>query len=138
MDIKSKNRFNTFKKSLAGLALAKTRDPEDEFVLSGTVQKFCLTFDIAWKVMKDLTVKYFGILDFATGSPRECLRMAYSVKLISDDRWMQMARMRKDLTHDYEGSLAKESFHIIIDEYLDLFEEFAATAAPYMSEEEIK
>ncbi len=132
MDIKTRNRFNSFQKSLAGLALAKSRDPEDEFVLSGTVQKFCLTFDIAWKVMKDVAVKYFGVQDFATGSPRECLRVAYSLKLISDDRWIEMLRMRNNLAHDYDGSLAQKAFSIIIHEYVELFEQFSRIAEKYV------
>ena len=51
------NRYASFCNSLDSLTKAKTRNPEDEFVLSGTVQKFSLTFDISWKVMKDIIVK---------------------------------------------------------------------------------
>ncbi|MCM1282767.1 MAG: nucleotidyltransferase substrate binding protein [Muribaculaceae bacterium] len=60
------------------------------FVLSGTVQKYNLTFDISWKVMKDIIVKYHKKSDFAAGSPREVLRAAHSVDLIDNDIWMEM------------------------------------------------
>ena len=59
-------RFESFKKSLDSLAEAKERDKSDSFVLSGTSAKFSITFDLAWKVIKDtieklsLTGEYYG------------------------------------------------------------------------------
>ena len=44
------------------------------FVLSGTSAKFSITFDLAWKVMKDILVQYYAITGFVTGSPREVLK----------------------------------------------------------------
>ena len=68
------NRYNTFCKSLKNLGKSRTADPEMDFVLEGTVLNFSLTFDISWKVMKDILVKEMGIIDFAMGSPRETLQ----------------------------------------------------------------
>jgi hypothetical protein len=45
MEGKFINRYQSFCQSLKGLEKAKNRNPEDEFVLSGTVQKFNLTFN---------------------------------------------------------------------------------------------
>lgn len=42
-------------------------------MLSATAQTFNLTFDLAWKVMKDIILADFGLTDFAAGSPRETL-----------------------------------------------------------------
>ena len=122
------NRYRSFCDSLEGLKKARERDSSDEFVLSGTVQKFNLTFDIAWKLMKDICVQHYKVLDFAAGSPRETLRVAASVRLISDDRWMNMLDHRNRLAHDYDGSLAEECFKTIIDEYIPLFEQLADNA----------
>ena len=47
------------------------RDMEDYFVLSGTSAKFSITFDFAWKVMKDILVQYYAITGFVAESPRE-------------------------------------------------------------------
>ena len=71
MENKFINRYNTFCKSLQNLEKSKTADPKAAFVLEGTVLNFSLTFDISWKVMKDILIKKLGILDFAIGSPRE-------------------------------------------------------------------
>ena len=56
MDEKFKRRFTSFCNSLDALAEAKQRDLSDSFVLSGTSAKFSITFDLAWKVMKDILV----------------------------------------------------------------------------------
>ena len=53
MDEKFIRRFESFRNSLDSLAEAKQRDLSDSFVLSGTSAKFSITFDLAWKVMKD-------------------------------------------------------------------------------------
>jgi nucleotidyltransferase substrate binding protein (TIGR01987 family) len=132
MEKKYINRFNSFKDSLQGLEELKTRDINDSFVISGAVQKFCLTFDISWKVMKDIIVNYHKINDFVTGSPRETLRQGYKVGLISDDRWMNMLNIRNELTHDYNGTLAAEEVLVIRDEYIPLFISFESKAAEYI------
>ena len=134
MESKYINRFNSFCKSLDSLMGAKKRDANDDFVLSGTVQKFSLTFDISWKVMKDIIVKYHKIQTFATGSPRETLRTAHSVGLISDDIWMDMLDDRNNLAHDYDSELAKECFDRIVGDYTQVFLLFKEKAQYYMKE----
>lgn len=131
MENKFINRYNTFCKSLQNLEKSKTADPKAAFVLEGTVLNFSLTFDISWKVMKDILIKKLGILDFAIGSPRETLQQAFTNKLIQDDRWLQMLRLRNRLAHDYDGSYAAASFSEIIDVYYPLFVQFKDAAAKY-------
>lgn len=92
---------------------------------------FALTFDIAWKVMKDILVKKMEILDFATESPRETLEQAFTNGIIDDDRWLEMLRTRNRLAHDYDGSLAVEKFHDIIEAYYFLLEKFRGKALRY-------
>ena len=131
MENKFINRYNTFCKSLQNLEKSKTADHKAAFVLEGTVLNFSLTFDISWKVMKDILIKKLGILDFAIGSPRETLQQAFTNKLIQDDRWLQMLRLRNRLAHDYDGSYAAASFSEIIDVYYPLFVQFKEAAAKY-------
>lgn len=49
-------------------------------MLEGTVQNYNLTFDLSWKVMKDILVKVLGINDIALGSPRANLQAAFLKK----------------------------------------------------------
>lgn len=58
MDEKFMRRYESFKKSFASFSEARERDVTDSFVLSGTSAKFSITFDLAWKVMKDILVKF--------------------------------------------------------------------------------
>lgn len=131
MENKFINRYRTFCKSLKNLEKSRYADPGSDFVLEGTVLNFSLTFDIGWKVMKDILVKDMGILNFATGSPREALQQAFQNGLIEDDAWMQMLKVRNQLAQDYDGSLALEKFADIIHVYYPLMEKFKNKAAAY-------
>lgn len=136
MEGKSINRYRSYCRSLDNLEDAKGRDRTDKFILSGTVQMFNLSFDLAWKVMKDIITEYHGVLEYPTGSPRETLRMANSVGLIEDDTWLEMLRARNNLAHDYDGELAVRYFEKITSTYDDLMEKFRNNAAVYYWETE--
>lgn len=119
MDEKFSKRWESFQRSLDALAEARHRDMSDSFVLSGTSAKFSITFDLSWKVMKDILVQYYAITDFVAESPIEVLRKAYKAELISDDIWMEMLKIRNQLAHDYDGVIVKEYCQKIIGEYID-------------------
>lgn len=121
MKSKSINRFTSFCKSLDNLEKSRTKNPQDDMVLEATVQRFSLTFDLSWKVMKDILMEYMGILDFATGSPRDTLQTAFTNGIISDDVWLKMLRTRNKLAHDYDGKIALAEFHQIIGNFYDVF-----------------
>ena len=107
MDAKFDRRFQSFCNSLDALAEARERDLTDSFVLSGTSAKFSITFDLSWKVMKDILVQYYAITGFVTGSQRDVLREAFKANLISDDTWMDMLKVRNELAHDYDSEIVK-------------------------------
>lgn len=127
MDEKFNRRYTSFCNSLDALAEARERDLSDSFVLSGISAKFSITFDLAWKVMKDILVQYYVITNFVAGSPREVLREAYKANLISDESWMEMLKVRNELSHDYDCEIVKEHCNTIVQKYIDLFYEFKNT-----------
>lgn len=126
MDEKFIRRFESYKNSLASLAEARERDMTDSFVLSGTSAKFSITFDLAWKVMKDILWQHYEITDFVAGSPREVLRHSFKARLIQGDEWMDMLKVRNQLSNDYDGLVVKEYCQTIVDSYIDKLEEFQA------------
>ena len=139
MDEKYYRRFESFRNSLSALEEIRERDLNDSFIVSGAGAKFNITFDLAWKVMKDIIIQRFAVVDFPKGSPREVLRKAYEFRLISDDIWMDMLRDRHDLTHDYDGEIVKSVCTRLIDSYLALFEAFQKTVeTQYLFEGEEK
>ena len=126
MDMKFERRFQSFCNSLNALAEARQRDFTDSFVLSGTSAKFSITFDLSWKVMKDILVQYYAITGFVTGSPKEVLRESFKANLISDDACMDMLKVRNELAHDYDCEIVKTHCNTIVKKYIDLFYEFEA------------
>lgn len=136
MDEKFNRRFFSFCKSLDALAEARQRDLTDSFVLSGTSAKFSITFDLSWKVMKDILVQYYAITNFVASSPREVLKEAYQADMISNDKWMEMLKVRNELAHDYDCEIVKEHCHTIVDEYIDLFYDFETKVKKLMDTEE--
>ncbi len=128
MDAKFMKRFESFQRSLDALNEAKDRDLSDSFVLSGTSAKFSITFDLSWKVMKDILVQQYAITDFVAGSPREVLRRAFQAELIRDDIWMEMLSVRNRLIHDYDGDIIKQYCDKIITVYIDIIYQFYDTA----------
>lgn len=121
MEEKYLNRFRSFQKSLEALSKARQRNLTDSFVLSGTGAKFGITFELAWKVMKDILVQRYGITNFVAGSPKEVLRQAFKAELIDDQEWMEMLRVRNELTHDYDESVIRAHCGTIVGKYIDLF-----------------
>ena len=124
MDVKFCKRYASFQNSLASLAEAKDRDMSDSFVLSGTSAKFSITFDLSWKVMKDILIQYYAITGFIAGSRREVLKEAFKAELIDGDVWMEMLQVRNQLIHDYDGMIVKKYCRQIIEIYIDKFYEF--------------
>ena len=124
MDEKFSRRFESFCNSLKALSEARERDFSDSFVVSGTGAKFSITFDLAWKVMKDILIQHYAIIGFVTGSPKDVLREAFKANLIGDDDWMEMLKVRNELTHDYDGAVIISHCKMIVGKYIDLFYEF--------------
>ncbi|MCC8126274.1 MAG: nucleotidyltransferase substrate binding protein [Clostridiales bacterium] len=129
MDEKFMKRYESFRNSLLSLTEAKDRDLSDSFVLSGTGAKFNITFDLAWKLMKDILIQRYAITNFITGSPREVLRASFKAELIEGDEWMEMLKIRNQMTHDYDGTILKEHCRTIVDVYIDKLWELERKAA---------
>lgn len=134
MDEKFIRRFESFQNSLDSLAEARERDLSDSFVLSGTSAKFSITFDLAWKVMKDILVQYYAITGFVTGSPREVLKQSFQAKLITGDEWIDMLKIRNQLAYDYDGVIVKEHCQTIIHLYIDKLYDFKTVVEELLGE----
>jgi len=124
MDEKFIKRYESFKKSLEALKEAEDRDPSDSFVLSGTAAKFTIAYELAWKVMKDVLIQYYGISDFVVGSPKEVLRKGFQTELIAEEEmWLEIHNLRNQIAHTYEDTELLEYYHQIVSKYIKKFEE---------------
>lgn len=114
-------KFDNFSSNLAVLSRAHEEDLENEFIISGIIDKFFIQFELAWKVLKEL-LRYEGSNVANTGSPREIIKAAYAVYEFIDERiWLSMLKDRNNMTHIYDGNEAKELVKRILDTYLPAF-----------------
>ena len=114
-------KFDNFVSHIDVLAKAKDEDLENEFIISGIIDKFSIQFELGWKVLKEL-LKYEGRSVANTGSPREILKASYAVyDFIEEDVWLSMLKSRNDLTHMYDGNAARQLVDKILDSYIPAF-----------------
>ncbi|MCD8241583.1 MAG: nucleotidyltransferase substrate binding protein [Lachnospiraceae bacterium] len=128
-------RYESFRNSLLSLSEARQRDLSDSFVLTGTGAKFSITFDLAWKLMKDILVERYAITDFVSGSPREVLKDSFKAELIEGDIWMEMLAVRNNLAHDYDGEVVKSHCEKIVQVFIGELEKFQSKAIQIMKVE---
>ncbi len=114
-------KFDNFKSNLTVLSRAHMEDLENEFIISGIIDKFFIQFELAWKVLKEL-LRYEGNSVANTGSPREIIKAAYAVyEFIDENVWISMLKERNNMTHIYDGNEAKELVKKIINKYIPTF-----------------
>lgn len=115
-------KFDNFISNLDVLEKAENEDLNNEFILSGIIDKFFIQFELSWKVLKEL-LRYEGKSIANSGSPREILKAAYSVyDFIDEDIWLDMLKSRNDMTHIYDGEAAKRLVDMILRKYIPAFE----------------
>ena len=114
-------KFDNFNSNLEVLKRAGEEDIDNEFIISGIIDKFFIQFELSWKVLKELLC-YEGSREARSGSPREILKAAYSVyDFINEDVWIEMLKSRNDMTHIYDGEAAKRLVNIILQKYIPEF-----------------
>ena len=114
-------KFDNFNSNLEVLKRAGEEDIDNEFIISGIIDKFFIQFELSWKVLKEL-LRYEGSREARSGSPREILKAAYSVyDFINEDVWIEMLKSRNDVTHIYDGEAAKRLVNIILQKYIPEF-----------------
>ncbi|MCI8711083.1 MAG: nucleotidyltransferase [Ruminococcus sp.] len=114
-------KFENYVSNLRVLEQANKEDLNNEFIISGIVDKFSIQFELGWKLLKAL-LTYEGNKTFATGSPRGIIKEAYTVYPFFDgELWLEMLKDRNDMAHVYDGNAAKKLAIRIIKEYVPQF-----------------
>ena len=116
-------KYLNFVSNLNVLLKAKSEDLDNEFIISGIIDKFFIQFELGWKVMKE-TLIYEGNMMANTGSPREIIKAAYTVyfDFMDDEVWIEMLKCRNDMTHIYYGEAAKKLVGKILDDFIPEFQ----------------
>lgn len=114
-------RFENFSSNLEVLKKAKYEDLDNEFIISGIIDKFFIQFELSWKVLKEL-LRYEGKSIATPGSPREIIKAAYAIyDYLDEEIWLEMLRVRNDMTHIYNGEAAKQMVSLILERYIPAF-----------------
>ena len=114
-------KFENYCLNLKVLSKAKNEDLNNEFIVSGIIDKFFVQFELGWKVLKEL-IKYEGKSIANSGSPREIIKAAYSIySFIDEDTWLSMLKARNDMSHISDGNAARNLVNLILDNYIPEF-----------------
>ena len=114
-DIRWKQRFENFDKSYKLLNKYAKQPITTELERAGIIQFFEMTFELAWKVLKD----YLEAQEYLVKSPRETVKQACQIGLIDNGHvWMDALSNRNLTTHTYDEELANKMTNEIITMYL--------------------
>lgn len=114
-DIRWKQRFENFEKSYLLLDKYSNQPITSELERAGIIQFFEMTFELAWKVLKD----YLESQGYLVKSPRETIKQAFQIELINDGHvWLDALAKRNLTTHTYDDVLAERLVNQIKAEYL--------------------
>ena len=113
-DIRWKQRFENFNKAYILLGKYSKERNLSELEQAGIIQFFEMTFELAWKVLKD----YLEKDGFIVKSPREAIKQAFQNDLINDGHiWIEALDNRNLTTHTYDSELANKIVQEIVNRY---------------------
>lgn len=114
-------KLENYVSHLRVLQQANQEDLDNEFIISGIIDKFSIQFELGWKLLEQL-LAYEGSAASATGSPRGIIKEAYAVYPFFDgELWLAMLRDRNSMAHIYDGEAAKALVKRILEEYIPQF-----------------
>ena len=81
---------------------------KNDFMRDSAIQRFEFTFDISWKLLKELLREDHGI---ECKSPKSCIRESYKQGIIDyEDFWLEMVKMRNETSHLYNEEMADDVY----------------------------
>ncbi|MDN5349736.1 MAG: hypothetical protein PWQ54_1132 [Bacteroidales bacterium] len=116
--IRWKQRFQYFEKATDRLKEGAEISNPDDFQKAGLIQIFEISFELAWKIMKDY-LEAEGFLEIK--SPRDAIKQAFNIELIVQGHlWLEALENRNLSVHTYNEALANELVNNIKNNYLPL------------------
>ena len=123
MNIKRiEQRLSDFKKAMERLKEVLREDPsKTSAIIDGTIQRFEFTFELAWKLAKEV-LHYNGI---EAMNPRSVIKESFQQRYIKDgDGWIRMLDDRNKTSHIYDDEEIYKIYKTIKDVYFCLLEDF--------------
>ena len=102
------------------MSSAVARGSYDKLSQAGLIQMFELTFELAWKTLKD-KLEYDGL---KANSPRDTLKIAFQNGTIHNgELWIEALDNRNLLAHTYDEAKSNEARDLIRGKYFSLLKE---------------
>lgn len=121
-DIRWKQRATNFLKAFQLLHRSLTINDPSDIERAGMIQFFEVTFEMAWKLLKDYAVEE----GYNPKSPRESIKLALRMNIIEKDNlWFQALEDRNTTVHTYDESYAQAIEQRIRNQYFPLLVELS-------------
>jgi nucleotidyltransferase substrate binding protein (TIGR01987 family) len=125
--VRLKEMIEESPKAVLRLKEALDEDLSNPLVYDGVIQRFELTYELAWKLIKAY-LEYDGIASVNT--PRSAFIEAFAAGLILDgDTWIDMIADRSLTVHTYNEQMAKDIYCMIKQKYYTSFAALTDKAA---------
>ncbi|TCP29721.1 nucleotidyltransferase substrate binding protein (TIGR01987 family) [Scopulibacillus darangshiensis] len=109
-----KQRFENFEKAYLVLEKYEHQSINNELERAGLIQLFEVTFELAWKVLKD----YIESEGYIVRSSRETIKTAFQMEIIEDGHiWIDALSNRNLAAHTYNEVMAIKFTKEIKDKY---------------------
>lgn len=117
-DIRWKQRFSNYKKSFSYLNQALNIENPDMIQKAGIIQFFEMSFELAWKVLKDY-LQGQGFID--VNSPRSAIKKAFELELINNGTlWLNALEDRNLTAHTYNEETSNQIISLIKKDYINI------------------
>ncbi|HIJ95117.1 MAG TPA: nucleotidyltransferase [Desulfuromonadales bacterium] len=117
-DIRWKQRFDNYCRAFSQLNKAVEvhfSQSDNELIQMALVKAFEMTFELAWKTMKDY-LRFNGI---DVKLPREVIKQAFANDIIVDGQlWIYMLENRNVMAHVYDEARAQATVQLICQQYM--------------------
>jgi len=109
-----KQRFENFEKAYHLLEKTVKKTSLSELERGGMIQFFEISFELAWKMLKD----YLESEGYTVDSPRDALKQGFQINLIENGHvWMQALEDRNLTTHTYDEKTSLKVEKMIRETY---------------------
>ena len=124
-----KQRFSNYRKSLKNLETAINLDNPDLVQKAGIIQFFEISFELAWKLLKDyLQAQGFNEVK----SPRASIKKAFEIEIIKDGTaWLEALENRNLSAHTYDEATSDLIINEITNTYYPLLHNLAEKMSSY-------
>lgn len=129
-DVRWKQRFSNFQKSLGLLEDAIRISNPDIIQKAGLIQFFEVSFELSWNVLKDYLLEK-GFSDVLY--PRDSIKKAFEMEIIVDGHlWLEALKNRNLTTHTYDEELADKVVELIRFSYYPILKKLQERLKPEM------